>query len=253
MSNQKLNYLFVTGLGRSGTTFLANLLSGVPRITSDHERIGDREYWLLSWYLGGNYSVPYLQREKSVIDSKFSEKTLYVDVNSYLQNSVPQVREVFGSSSVLHLVRDPKEVIRSIYTRRNDNDIHLLPKDESQIRNWLEKDRFYQVCLNWKLAIEQMVEHNVEPVKFEELTTNYQYISEKLLKPYNISLSEGEWQQAKAKKANKTPSKPYRYVYAKLKGKQFQKDELGKFDSWTVEYQNIYNDVCAELAEKLGY
>lgn len=253
MANNELNYLFVTGLGRSGTTFLADLLAKIPEVTSGHERIGNREYSLLSWYLGRNYSIPFLQREKKSIDNRFSDKRLFVDVNSYLQNSTVELKEVFGTENVLHLVRDPKEVIRSVYTRRNDKDIHLLPKTQQEITEWLNADRFYQVCKNWQLAVSQIIENDIRAIQFEKLTSDYAYICNNLLEPMGLELSEDVWNLAKTTRANKTPNKPYRFLYAKLKGKQFQADELGKFETWPKSHQDVYQELCSELARKLGY
>ncbi|MCB0754620.1 MAG: sulfotransferase domain-containing protein [Flavobacteriales bacterium] len=240
-------------MGRSGTTFLGDLLSSVPDVSAGHERIGNREYWLLSWYLGSNYSVPFLKKEKYKIDQDHVDKKAYVDVNSYLQNSTNELKTVFGTENVLHLVRDPKEVIRSIYTRRNDFDIHLLPKSEEEVSEWLASDRFYQVCKNWQIAMDQLVENEIPTIQFEKITSDFSYLKQKLLEPFGIDLTETQWNEAKMKKTNKTPKKAYRFLYAKVKGKQFQPDELGKFDTWPVEFQHVYNELCGRYSSELGY
>ena len=253
MAKPDLNYLFITGLGRSGTTFLADLLNTVDNVSAGHERIGNREYWLLSWYLGSNYSVPFLNREKAKIEEKHSDSQTYIDVNSYLQNSTSQLKSVFGTENILHLVRNPKEVVRSIYTRRNDFDIHLLPKTEAEVSEWLAADRFYQVCKNWAIAVDQLLENNIPVIQFEKVTSDFAYLKDNLLSPYNIDLTQTQWSEAKSKKANKTPNKAYRFLYAKVKGKQFQADELGKINTWPLEYQQIFCDLCEHRSTKLGY
>ena len=240
-------------MGRSGTTFVANLLNCATGVSAGHERIGNREYWLLSWYLGSNYSRPFLRKEKTKIDQKFAGFSTYVDVNSYLQNSVDDLKSVFGTQQVLHLVRDPKEVVRSIYTRRNDIDIHLLPKTEKEVNEWLDADRFYQVCKNWRIAMDQLVEKGVSTIQFEKITTDYSYLQERILDPFSIDLSKELWVASKDQRANKTPIKPYRYLYAKLKGKQFQPDELGRYETWPTAYKEIYSELCEEYAKTLGY
>lgn len=253
MVKNELNYLFVTGMGRSGTTFLADLLSKIPEVSSGHERIGNREYWLLSWYLGSNYSRPYLEREKKRIDEQHKGSKYYVDVNSYLQNSTQELKSVFETQNVLHILRDPKEVVRSIYTRRNDMDVHLVPKSEQEVRQWLEADRFIQVCTNWKLTMDQLMTNNIPIIRFEQLTTEYDYVRSKLLDPFQLELSQKEWERAKSIRTNKTPGKAYRFMYAKAKGKQFQSDELGKFDTWPREFQSTFEKICSKTATKLGY
>jgi hypothetical protein len=253
MAKTDLNYLFITGMGRSGTTFLADLLNKIDGVSAGHERIGNREYWLLSWYLGSNYSVPFLNKEKQVIDQQQAGAKMYVDVNSYLQNSTSELKTVFGTENVLHLVRDPKEVVRSIYTRRNDFDIHLLPKSEKEVSEWLAADRFFQVCKNWQLAMDQLVGNGIPVIQFEKITSDFAYLKQYLLEPYGLNLTESRWNETRTKKANKTPKKAYRFLYAKVKGKQFQPDELSKFDTWPAEYQQIFNDLCKDYSVKLGY
>ncbi len=236
-------------MGRSGTTFLADLLNKVGQVSAGHERIGNREYWLLSWYLGANYSIPFLNKEKKAIDQQFADAKTYVDVNSYLQNSTNELKTVFGTENVLHLVRDPKEVIRSIYTRRNDYDIHLLPKTEEEVSEWLAADRFYQVCKNWQIAMDQILENGIPSIQFEKLTSDFDYLKQNVLEPYGIELTESQWTESKSKKANKTPTKAYRFLYAKVKGNQFQTDVL----EWTPERNQMYEEVCGKLASQLGY
>jgi hypothetical protein len=253
MPKDELKYLFVTGMGRSGTTFVANLLANAPNVSSGHERIGNREYWLLSWYLGRDYILPFLEKEKKRIESEQVGKSVYIDVNSYLQNSASEIAEVFKTENVMHLMREPKEVIRSIYTRRNDNDIHLLPKGEVEIQKWLDNDRFYRVCVNWKMATSRLLEQNVPIIRFEQLVSDFEYLKTKVLDPLELDLSENDWKQAKSVRDNKTPSKAYRFLYAKAKGKQFQQDELGKFETWPIDYKTIYENHCAATATKLGY
>ena len=59
-----MRYAFVTGMGRSGTKFLSSLLSIDNNAISNHEYIGNREYWLLSWYLGNIYQNVILKNAK---------------------------------------------------------------------------------------------------------------------------------------------------------------------------------------------
>src|SRR5690554_3120095 len=99
-----MKYLFFIGMGRAGTKFLSSLLSIDQNITVCHEFIGNREYWLLSWYLGEDYSTHYLEKSKLEI-SKTANKKQFIDVNSYLANSVNSLDVVFDKPNIFHLVR----------------------------------------------------------------------------------------------------------------------------------------------------
>ena len=63
--------IFITGMGRSGTVSMARLLGHLSNATVGYEYIGDREFWLLSWYQDGDAcTAPYLRRVKQDIEVK---------------------------------------------------------------------------------------------------------------------------------------------------------------------------------------
>ena len=64
----KINYIFITGFGRSGTKFLSHLLSQCSEAKTFHEYVGNREFELLSWYIGKSYTKPYLENQKIKIE-----------------------------------------------------------------------------------------------------------------------------------------------------------------------------------------
>ena len=61
------------------------------------------------------------------------------------------------------------------------------------------------------------------------------------------------WQKEVAVKRNKTKPKLYRYLYAKIKGKQFIETRLPKFNDWPEDYKAIFKDICGDTMLKLGY
>ncbi len=248
-----MKYVFFTGMGRSGTKFLTSLLSQIPGVHSRHEYIGNREFWLLSWYLAGkDYTIPYLQREKKKIETDFKDG-IFIDVNGYLQNSVPELHEVFNPAAVFHVVRNPMQVVRSYYTRRNDADVHLLPKDKVEIEHWLNGDKFYQVCWNWASTTKILLDQNTSLLIFEKLTTDFDYFKSKVCEPLGIQLSEEAWQQGVSTKVNKTRSQAYRWLYAKLKRKAFIENTLPEYDLWPEHYKKQFQQVCGPVMKRCGY
>lgn len=248
-----MKYIFITGMGRSGTTFLASLLEGLKESHTGHEMIGQREFWLLSWYLSDTtYAVEYLRRVREKIEMG-SQKNFYIDVNPYLQYATDDLNKAFQPESILHLVRHPKEVIRSLYTRRNDMDIHLVPKNKIEIEQWLDADKFGQICWNWKHAIESLLSKGIPTIRFEDIVTDYNYFNEKLLKPFGFSIPEETWSILKNKKVNKTHGSFYRFLYARLKGKNFQPDELPAYPHWPAHYKKVFIEYCGPAMNQLGY
>ena len=111
-----MKYIFITGLGRSGTSYISALLSKINGVHVGHESTGSREFWLLSWYLKDTvFTAEYLQRKKNKIESEIKSEW-YIDSDSYLQNATDELKKVFQPAAIFHLVRHPKEVVRSIYT-----------------------------------------------------------------------------------------------------------------------------------------
>lgn len=248
-----MKYIFITGLGRSGTSFISALMSKIKDVHVGHESTGSREFWLLSWYLKDTiYATEYLQRKKNKIESGINSEW-YIDSDSYLQNATDELQKVFKPEAIFHLVRHPKEVVRSIYTRRNENDIHLVPKEAKDIQCWMNGIRFEQVCWNWKNAVENLLNKDVPVIKLEELNTDYNYLSEKLLKPFGFALEKTQWEEMKNKKVNKTRGALFRFTYAKVKGKHYQPDVLPDFQEWSEDYKKIFTEYCFPAMKRLGY
>jgi hypothetical protein len=248
-----MDYVFITGMGRSGTKFLTNVLGHIEGVHSVHEHIGNREFWLLSWYLPPNeYTIPFLERKKKEVERNF-KPGVFIDTNGYVQNAVPELRTVFQPRKVFHFVRDPREVVRSIYTRRNEKDIHLIPKTKAEILEWFESDKFTQICWNWANTTEQLLKLDTELIHFEKIKSDFEYFESKILKPIGLEMTKSKWQEIVAIKVNKTHAAWYRWMYAKLRNKVYIKDELPKYPDWTAEQKQKLVDICGPAMVKCGY
>ena len=248
-----MNYVFVTGMGRSGTRFLAEILNHAPRCAARHEFIGDREFWLLSWYLGQQeYTVPYLRGVRRRIEQECTGKAVFVDVNSYLQNAVPALREVFDDSPVVHLVRDPRQVIPSIYKRRSDRDVDRIPKTGDLTRWWLEADKFERICWNWAETTRRLMAEGTITVRFEDISNRYDRFSDGLTKAVGVDIPRKTWEAMRARRVNATRSSLYRYVYARLKGRTYVSG-IPSYAGWSQRLKDVYQRTCGDLAAELGY
>jgi hypothetical protein len=238
-------------MGRSGTKFLSSLLELDANISVGHETIGNREYWLLSWYLGETYQIPFLKNEKSKFE-KSKTASIVVDVNSYLQNSAETLVKVFDKSEVFHLVRDPRKVVPSIYTRRDDSRIHKIPKTAIEIEQWIKMNKLQQVCYNWTQTTNSLIDSGLKIIKFEEMTSDYAYLKAHVLEPIGANISLEQFENFKKVKVNRTRSKLYRYFYAKYKGKSFI-NKQANFDDFSREQKEMFFDICGSTMAKLNY
>lgn len=246
-----MTYAFVTGMGRSGTKFLGSLLALDTNVFSAHEYIGNREYWLVSWYLGSVYSKVILEKAKLKIDSELKTQT-FIDVNGYLSDSVESINAIFEDSKIFHLVRDPRKVVPSLMIRRDDKGIHKIPKSHDEIKAWTSMTKLEQVCTNWVQTTEDLLASNTELLLFERLIKDYDYISEKLLLPLKVNISKKQYDDFKSKKVNKTRGWLYRYLYAKYKGKQ-QVNKPIAFDDLDEKQRELFYAICGPTMIKLGY
>ena len=158
---EKIDYIFITGFGRSGTSFLSHLLSKCDGVNSFHEYIGNREFELLSWYLGKKYTIPYLKQQKLIIEKNNLISGKFVDVNGAYRNCIEDVIEVFNPLKTFHLIRDPRDLVRSLYTRRDNKKVHFIPKNEDDIKWWINSDKFSQICWNWNTERSYLIQISI--------------------------------------------------------------------------------------------
>ena len=61
------------------------------------------------------------------------------------------------------------------------------------------------------------------------------------------------WQNHVGQKKNKTKPKFYRFLYSKIKGKQFVEERLPKYNNWPEEYKTIFMEICGNTMREVGY
>jgi hypothetical protein len=248
-----MQFAFITGMGRSGTKFVASLLNECAGLHAAHESIGHREFWLLSWYLpGAVYARPFLRQAREALEAR-AAAPLYVDVNGMLQHCVPELRDAFGEAPVFHLVRDPRKVVRSIYIRRNDADTHIVPKEGGALARWLREDKLYQVCWNWADVTGRLLAQDTRLVRFEDVVSDYGLLRRQLLEPLGAELPESRWRRAVQRRVNATRPPWIRRAYSFLRGKPYVNDYLPPFEAWTPQQQQVLLSVCGEAMRRCGY
>jgi hypothetical protein len=232
---------------------VTSLFGRVAGVRACHEYIGNREYWLLSWYLEGvDYATPYLERTRKKLEEE-GGSGYFIDINGYLQNSVSELQSVFRPEQIFHLVRDPREVVRSIYCRRSERDIHLLPKNRVEIERWFDMDKFSQICWNWADTTRRLIDQGTKLVQLEKLITDYAYFKGNLLAPFGMELDRNIWSEAVNRKTNRTRSRVYRYLYARLRGKDYVRESIPHYRQWSHAMQDAFSEICGDAMKSAGY
>lgn len=159
----KTNLFFILALGRSGTTFLAKLLHQIPNTVVFHEPVQEdfkayREAFnnplAAKWYIHTfrKKEIYLRMRENHHVKS-------YGEVNSALRRHVEALKRAFPQATFIHLVRDGRDVVRSMMSRRTMqlDDPHtrgVMPHNQTLIHEmpgWSEwgpdcQETFYQIC-----------------------------------------------------------------------------------------------------------
>ena len=142
---------FILAIGRSGTKFLANLLNQAPGALVVHEPI-ETDFRA--------YQVAFHNPEKSKDHTQsFRSKEIYLrvrkkkiltygEMNSLLRRHVTALRDAFVNSQFIHLIRDGRDVIRSMTARKtmtaedlNTRDIYPKERDPWKLK-WSTMSRF---------------------------------------------------------------------------------------------------------------
>lgn len=238
------NIFFIVGMGRSGTVFLSNLLNQSEECRVYHEHPDDRDA-LVKAYLDNSAARRYLLgKRRKIIASRIlqSHKKVYGEVNGYFRHHTTALQEVLGAK-VLHLVRDGREVVRSIMNRTaftdNDKDhtgrIFPLPGDPYEDK-WDKMDRFERVCWYWAMTTEVLLEQNLPVICLEDVTTSYDKFATQVLNNIAVDLPKELWQREISILHNIS-----------------KKNTFPAYENWSAEQKEAFDQICGAVMWRLGY
>jgi len=254
---------FILSLGRSGTNFLEHLLSKDPNALVYHEPY-DYDNQLLFYRYSGDFSViidSILERRFSKLIPENSKYKIYGEVNSYLRYEVDWLRNRFNPV-LIYLVRDGRDVIRSMYTRdvltAYDPQQSIVPKDnDPYAKKWQSMNRFQKLCWYWMNTNEFLLSKFNDFAKFEYILKNYDYFKEKILLPTGLTISYELWKNYISKPRNTSKK---RLSKLKIKKNLFfwkEKKELIKpishWKNWDKGRTDQFLEICGETMGKLRY
>lgn len=120
-AEQKGPMIFCTGMGRSGTHFLARLIGLSPNVQAYHlDQIGnptaDSYYQFCKW---NNINIdmnPFFKSRIFLANETYNNNKIYFESNPYLNLSVKDLAENFNCK-ILIIYRDPIKVVESHYNK----------------------------------------------------------------------------------------------------------------------------------------
>lgn len=110
--------VFILSTGRTGTKFLAEYLNNYTNVFAVHEPRPSRllRMWSMA-YLQGDVAQQKLSRILPRLRNhsfkKLGDNTIYIESNPFITGFANAFKQDFANPIIIHLVRDPREYIRS--------------------------------------------------------------------------------------------------------------------------------------------
>ena len=243
---RKWKFFFILGFGRSGTAFMADFLNRAKGAHVFHEPVLEDFYAHAQAHYNQSQAEKYIEgfrkKEMYLRTRNISPAGIYGEVNGTLRCHVGAIRKAFPEITLLHLVRDGRNVVRSTVSRRTmtmrnpfSMSIHPTESDPWKAR-WPGMDRFARICWYWQEENRRLRTNIGRTVQFEKVLSSYEYFEYEILEPCGIHLENEDWKAAISTPRNTTP--------------EFS---MPKWDQWTREQQKTFREICGEEMVKCGY
>lgn len=256
LTEHQRGLVFITGSGRSGTQLVWELLKKTGRVTVHHEP---------------NFSEDVATMDLLRRDSKKAKKywryfrnrevykrwiqdpeNLYAEVNGTIRYQLPAIRELYPQAYSILLVRDGRDVIRSImglpqfYNRASRGAFALGPlSGDKYLARWGNMSRFEKVCWSWmetnQFLMQWIPENRI--IKLETIVSDWSYFDQFLSRELKISMGYEQWRSVVMRLSrNATKSKDSRGLY-----------RFSAWEGWTEWEKSKFKEICGSTMEKLGY
>jgi hypothetical protein len=239
------NIFFVLAIGRSGTKFLADLLANAEGAYVVHEPVKEDFQAYQDAFHNNAKARNYIERfrkKEIYLRARGKQIDTYGEVNSVLRRHYNALSEAFPQANFIHLIRDGREVIRSMMSRKTmtseDLNTRLIhpKKGDSWRKQWPTMTRFEKLCWYWRAENYYLRNSIRYTVQFEKLISSYNYFKEKLLDVLQLSIKEDVWQAA----INIPKNATIQY--------QFQ-----HWSNWDAKQREAFEKICGTEMKENGY
>ena len=239
------NYFFILGFGRSGTAFMANLLNHSPGAYVFHEPVIEDFYAHVQAHYSPQKAIRYIRgfRKREIYTRTCHLfPGIYGEVNGALRCHAGAIKEVLPRATLIHLVRDGRDVIRSHMSRRTMTIKHPLSisihptKLDPWKTNWNKMDRFSKICWSWQEENARLRKTVGRLVQFERILSSYDYFYNEVLEPCSIFIDKKDWEMAISTPRNTTSN-----------------FKMPRWEDWSHAQQMRFNEICGEEMRNCGY
>jgi len=253
VAHQKVNDFFQDkqvffGLStiRSGSTFLADLLeSEIKNGQVEHEP-NVNDYWSYAKVLKSNqHAYDYINtyRKKDMVKRcRKKETAIYGELNPFLVLHAAALKKEIPEAKLFHLVRDGRDVVRSIMAREvlgnKDPMLKIItpPADDPYFEQWFSMTRFEKVCWKWQHENKILRTSISQRIHFEKMIIDYDYLKKELLDFLGIEISKEHWRAYIHQPKHASPQ-----------------HSMLKWDHWSETEKKQFEKICGAEMKANGY
>ena len=251
-SSNKSNFIvgrhrpfFVLSTGRTATMWLSNLLNTCSDAHVAHEPVPaeqiDHARAFMNPKVADEYIYKFRLRDMALRCQSY-KISRYGEVNGALRRHASSIKKFLPDSCLIHLVRDGRDVVRSVMSRKTLTKADPIYRDLSPPEEdldpvvWKNMNRFERLCWIWAYENAYLRSCCDFRARFEDITTEFSAFKEQILDPIGLDLSLREWALSSSTPINQTTGKQY-------KG----------WADWTETEKSTFIDLCGDEMAHYGY
>jgi len=236
---------FILAIGRSGTKFFSQLLGKSKNAYIVHEPVRSDFRAYKKAFFSEKKAYNYFKnfRKKEIyLRAKLKNIEVYGEVNSVIRHHCNAIRQLFPNAEIIHLVRDGRDVVRSMMARKtmtseDQNTKNIRPtNDNPWYDKWESMNRFEKLCWYWDVENRYLHKNIDKIIYFEKLISDYDYFNKNLLLPLNLEIHKEIFEKEIKSPKNLT-----------------KKHKIPRWNDWEPEKIESFNKICGETMKNLGY
>jgi hypothetical protein len=241
---QRQRLYFFLSTARAGSRWLTHLLQEATPLMAKHEFSLNHRYSNGEWVPEKRTAkgFAHLVEKPEECRELLAEARAYIEdleqdyaeANVYLVHLLSQLLELFPDATLVHLHREPREVVRSLLNR----DWYDTPEDDSHprlnVHDWDQLSQLEKACWYVRKANEDLLELDLPKLAFQQMTTDITYLREVLRRlgiPFYPRLATRFEQPI-----NTTSSA-----------------HVAAYECWSPSDRAIFDRICDPTRRELGY
>ena len=235
----------ITSTGRTGTRWLATLLNLAPGACVAHEPVPNehRTHAGLLTDPESPHRYLYTFRLRDMAQRcREADARIYGEVNSVLRFHLAALRQLLPTIRIIHLVRDGRDVVRSIINRQQtrawDNPLHRLtpPPVDAYARRWHALTPLERTCWGWQFENALIASQADATVRIEDINASHTCLQTQILDPLGLTLQPADW-----------------VAHARQPQNSTRTWQVAAWEQWPESDRRVFRTICTAAMQRYGY